>query len=149
MIRNAWALAAKDLRMYFRDRSGLVASLLVPIALVTVFGWIMAYAFGGGSGMPKVTVWIVDEDHSERSRQFAQSLRDSDMLECLPADGDKPIDRDKLQRMVADGDAHHGLVIPPVLARKTEHSRPTLTCCVIRDERWRIVCCKLRWFKRS
>ena len=112
MIRNAWALATKDLRMYFRDRMGLVSSLLVPIAMVTVFGWIMAYAFGGGTGMPKVKVWIVDEDKSQRSQQFEKTLRESSMLDCLPGEGDKPIDRDKLKQMVVDGDAHHGLVIP-------------------------------------
>ncbi len=84
MINQAWALAPKDLRMYFRDRMGIVSSLLVPIAMVTVFGWIMAYAFGGGSGMPKVKVWIVDEDKSERSQQFEKTLRESSMLECLP-----------------------------------------------------------------
>lgn len=112
MFQHAWTLAKKDLRIYFRDRMGLVTSLLVPIALVTVFGWIMAYAFGGGSGMPKVKVWIVDEDKSPRSQQFEQSLRASSMLECLPREGEPPIDREKLKVMVTDGDAHHGLVIP-------------------------------------
>lgn len=126
MIQHAWALAAKDLRMYFRDRMGLVSSLLVPIALVTVFGWIMAYAFGGGTGMPKVKVWIVDEDKSERSQQFEKTLRASSMLECLPREGEGPISRDELKQMVIDGDAHHGLVIPDGFGAHDKSTVPDL-----------------------
>lgn len=126
MIQHAWALAAKDLRMYFRDRMGLVSSLLVPIALVTVFGWIMAYAFGGGTGMPKVKVWIVDEDKSERSQQFEKTLRASSMLECLPREGEGPISRDELRQKVVDGDAHHGLVIPAGFGAHDKSTVPDL-----------------------
>lgn len=126
MIQHAWALAAKDLRMYFRDRMGLVSSLLVPIALVTVFGWIMAYAFGGGTGMPKVKVWIVDEDKSDRSQQFEKTLRASSMLECLPREGEGPISRDELKQMVIDGDAHHGLVIPAGFGTHDKSTVPDL-----------------------
>ncbi len=131
MIYQAWALATKDLRMYFRDRMGLVSSLLVPIAMVTVFGWIMAYAFGGGSGMPKVKVWIVDEDKSERSQQFAKTLRESSMLDCLPGKGDKPIDRDKLKQMIVDGDAHHGVIIPAGFGAHDKSTPPDIE--ILRD----------------
>lgn len=126
MIRHAWALAAKDLRMYFRDRMGLVTSLLVPIALVTVFGWIMAYAFGGGGGMPKVKLWIVDEDRSERSQALEKALRASSMIECLPREGEKPYHRQQLEQMVADGDAHHGLVIPAGFGAHSKTTPPDI-----------------------
>ncbi len=74
MLAQAWAFAAKDLRMYFRDRYRVGYELLVPIAMVTVFGWIMAYAFGGGSGMPKVKIWILDEDQTERKLAIRKEL---------------------------------------------------------------------------
>ncbi len=131
MIQNAWTLAMKDLRMYFRDRMGLVTSLLVPIALVTVFGWIMAYAFGGGSGMPKVKIWIVDEDQSPRSQLVEKTLRDSSMIECLPTAGERPITREKLQQMVTDGDAHHGLVIPRGFGATDQSTLPEID--ILRD----------------
>ncbi len=131
MIQNAWTLAMKDLRMYFRDRMGLVTSLLVPIALVTVFGWIMAYAFGGGSGMPKVKIWIVDEDQSPRSQLVEKTLRDSSMIECLPTAGEQPITREKLQQMVTDGDAHHGLVIPRGFGATDQSTLPEID--ILRD----------------
>ncbi len=67
-IQDAWLLARKDLTLHLRDRAALTTGFLVPIALVTVFGWIMTYAFGGGSGMPKVSLWFVDEAQNESSQ---------------------------------------------------------------------------------
>ncbi len=86
----------------------------------------MAYAFGGGSGMPKVKVWIVDEDKSERSQQFEKTLRASSMLECLPRAGDVSITRDELKQKVVDGDAHHGLVIPAGFGAHDKSTVPDL-----------------------
>ncbi|MEQ1830409.1 MAG: ABC transporter permease, partial [Pirellula sp.] len=112
LLLDAWLLAQKDLRVYIRDRSALCLGFLVPIALVTVFGWIMAYAFGGSSGIPKITLWVVDEDDTPRSRELVASLRSSEMLVLRPRQNDKLIDATKLRAMVTDGDAHHGIVIP-------------------------------------
>ena len=112
LLKDAWLLTQKDLRVYVRDRSALLLGFLVPIALVTVFGWIMTYAFGGSSGMPKVTLWFVDEDGTPRSQAIVESLRSSEMINLRPKSGDKPIDATKLRSMVSDGDAHHGIIIP-------------------------------------
>ena len=112
LISDAWLLTQKDLRVYFRDRSALLVGFLVPIALVTVFGWIMTYAFGGSSGMPKVTLWYVDEDDTPRSRAMVDSLRSSEMITLRPRTAEKVMDVAKLRSMVSDGDAHHGIVIP-------------------------------------
>lgn len=116
MLGKSWALARKDLRSYFRDRMGLLLGFLVPIAMVTVFGWIMAYAFGGSGGMPKVTLWLVDEDNSALSRQFVSNLRSSNMLEILPkessSESKKTRGYEELRKLIAAGDAHHALRIP-------------------------------------
>lgn len=112
LLSDAWLLTQKDLRVYVRDRSALCLGFLVPIALVTVFGWIMTYAFGGSSGMPKVTLWVVDEDDSPRSRAMVASLRSSEMIKLRPKPDEKGIDAAKLRAMVTDGDAHHGIVLP-------------------------------------
>ncbi|HBE70073.1 MAG TPA: hypothetical protein DDW52_18150 [Planctomycetaceae bacterium] len=119
MINAALALAGKDLRSFIRDRGALVATILVPIMLVTVFGWIMAYAFGGGSGgMPQVRVYVCDLDDSDRSRAYVDRLKSFDMIsvrETNPAetpDQDPTTVQPTLEKMVRDGDAHHILVIP-------------------------------------
>ena len=55
--RGAWLIAAKDLKQYFRDRTGMLLGFLLPIALVTVFGYVMKFAFGGDSGVPRQVLW--------------------------------------------------------------------------------------------
>ena len=114
-ISAAWVLALKDLKSFVRDRSALMLSVLVPIALVTVFGWIMAYAFGGSSGMPKVTLHVIDESASSESEQLIARLEKHEMLRVkrLPAKDGKPIvDANGLaEKLVREGDANHVLLL--------------------------------------
>jgi ABC-2 type transport system permease protein len=114
-LSAAWVLALKDLKSFVRDRSALMLSVLVPIALVTVFGWIMAYAFGGSSGMPKVTLHVIDESELVGAEQLIVRLEKHEMLRVkrLPAKGSKPIvDASGLaEKLVRDGDANHVLLL--------------------------------------
>ncbi len=72
----------------------------------------MTYAFGGSSGMPKVKLWVVDQDHTPDSQSLVSRLRKSSMLTILPSEGEAEVDESKLKAMIAEGDAHHGLIIP-------------------------------------
>ncbi len=107
----AVCIAQKDLRAYFRDRTGMALGLLLPIALVTVFGMVMKFAFGGGSGMPKVAAWVVDDDGSEGSRRFVAALRDVAMVSVQPKAGAAAITAAAAREKVADGEAHHALIV--------------------------------------
>ncbi len=120
-LAAAWALAQKDLRSFVRDRTALVLSILVPVALVTVFGWIMAFAFGGSGGMPKVSLHVADLDHTAASQRFAQRLKQQDMLrvrtvttgdESADSSAESTTDANDLEQLIRDGDAHHVLIIP-------------------------------------
>lgn len=104
-------VARKDLRLWFRDRTGMMLGLLLPIALVTVFGMVMKFAFGGGSGMPKVAVWVVDEDGSDASRRFVQAMRDVEMLSVRPKPDEDAITAATARTMVADGEIHHAVLV--------------------------------------
>ena len=111
MLKAAWVLAKKDIRSFVRDRAALMLNVLVPIALVTVFGWIMAYAFGGGnSGMPKVTLHVIDRDQTGSSASFVDSLTSVDMLRVKPIELDDPT-TERLSKLINDGDAHHILIV--------------------------------------
>lgn len=120
MLNSACVLAAKDLRIYFRDPAGLALGFLVPITLVTVFGWLMTYAFGARGGMPKVAIWVVDQDKSLVSEQFIRNLRSSNMLTILPKLNSPAIDAEQLRTKIADGDANHGIVIPSGFGKSTD-----------------------------
>lgn len=118
MLQAAIALAKKDLKCFFRDRGALVASILVPIMLVTVFGAIMTYAFGGSSGgMPQVRLHVADLDKSPESERFISQLESFDMIRLIKLDtqalGDSPeAVQGAIEKRVRDGDSHHVLVLP-------------------------------------
>lgn len=115
-LSAAWTLAVKDLRGFVRDKTALVLTLLVPIALVTVFGWIMAYAFGGPGAMPQVRLHVADLARTDLSQEFVRELGESDMVRVRKIEVEEgESDEDELTRMrqmVRDGDATHVLVIP-------------------------------------
>lgn len=112
---NLWTgalqLLLKDLRLYFRDRTGVVLGFLLPIGLVTVFGYVMQVAFGGGSSMPKAELWVADEDHSDASQRLLDELRRADTLAVRPKVGNEVPPTTALQQKLHDGDAHHLLII--------------------------------------
>lgn len=116
LIPAAWALAKKDLRGIVRDRTAMVLTILVPIALVTVFGGIMAYAFGGSGAMPQVTLHVADLSSTERSDRFIESLAKSEMLKvrrvAIEESASDAEAIEQIRKLVEDGDAHHVLAIP-------------------------------------
>lgn len=132
MIEAAVTLAKKDLKGFFRDRGALVASLLVPIMLVTVFGAIMTYAFGGGSGgMPQVSLHVCNLDQTPRSEQFLSQLKSVDMIKVREVNATELIDSPEktntaLEKLVRDGDAHHVLVIPKDFSISSDEAKPRL-----------------------
>lgn len=112
---NTWSaaitIAKKDLGLYLRDRTGLLLGILLPVVMVAVFGAVMQFAFGGGDSVPRVLLWVVDEDQTEQSARFTGALRAAPVLSVRPRGQQVARDADQLRAMVADGEAHHALVI--------------------------------------
>lgn len=109
--RAIWLMAGKDLRIYFRDRAGFLLGFVLPIALVTVAGFIARFAFGGAGGMPRVTLWLSDVDRSMASARFIQALRGVGLLQVRPSKDEREPSLGELRRLVQDGEIHHLLVI--------------------------------------
>ncbi|MEO1524753.1 MAG: ABC transporter permease [Planctomycetota bacterium] len=131
-LSDGWDLAAKDLRTYFRDRAGLALGFLMPIALVTVFGVVMAYAFGGSSGTPKISMMLVDLDQTPASQRLVDGLAKSDMLRVRNVTGRDGDVKDYARNKISDGDAHHALVIESGYGQALDDGQvPTLT--LLRD----------------
>ena len=66
-------LACKDFRQFSRDKLGLALGILLPIALVAVFGFIMGNT-GGSDAMPRVELTVLDLEHSEQSQRLVAAL---------------------------------------------------------------------------
>jgi ABC-2 type transport system permease protein len=118
VLRAALTICAKDLRIFTRDRMGLLLSFALPAALVLVFGFLMSVLFSSDNGgMGKVELWVVDEDGSEESRSFLVALRGADLLSVRPRVdeagvlSEKSLDGAALRARILDGDAHHALLI--------------------------------------
>ncbi len=110
-ITAAICIAAKDLKSYFRDRTGMLLGFLLPIILVSVFGLTMSWVFGSEGGMPKSTLWVVDEDQTEKSEFFITQLRSADMIVVRPKPDDEARSQEDLRQEIADGEVHHVLVL--------------------------------------
>ncbi len=112
---NTWStaliIARKDLSLYRRDRTGLLLGLLLPVVLVAVFGSVMKFAFGGEGGMPRVTLWVADEDGSPESQKFVGALRNVSMISVRPRANQDPATAAALRGKVNDGEAHHALLV--------------------------------------
>lgn len=69
MWRNAWIIAANNLRRSVRDRSILIQALVAPIVVALVVGG----ALGSGFSL-NVTIGVADADGSQVSTQIADGL---------------------------------------------------------------------------
>jgi ABC-2 type transport system permease protein len=111
-LRLASELAAKDLRLYFRDKVGMALGFLLPITLIVVYGAVFG-GMGGddGGGLPKQTIRVADEDQTDGSRRFLDVLRRSGMADVVTEQGGQPFTRAALEEAVRKGRAPFGLVI--------------------------------------
>ena len=73
MMRAIAAMAFKDLRILFRDRSGFFFTLVWPLLIAVFFG----VMFGGnraGEQASAIDIAVVDEDETAESREFVRTL---------------------------------------------------------------------------
>ncbi|MBI4879271.1 MAG: ABC transporter ATP-binding protein/permease [Planctomycetes bacterium] len=110
-LHATWTLAQKDLRLYLRDRTGMLLGFGLPVVLVLAFGFVYKMAFGRSGGMSSTTLWVADLDQSDRSRAFLAALRENTMLSIRPREGEDAAPAGDLKGKVEDGEAHHALVI--------------------------------------
>lgn len=106
MWKSALHLAAKDIKLFFRDRTALSLSLVLPIVLATVFGTAMKGMSGGGSGggIKALTLVVQDEDRTDASQKLITALTETDGIRVQPeTDG---------RAVVRNGQAAMALVVP-------------------------------------
>jgi ABC-2 type transport system permease protein len=92
-------LAAKDLRLLWRDRAGLFWVLGFPLAVAILFGAIFGGSGGWGAGAMPVA--LVDEAATEASRAFAARLARSDALEVRAMGREEALAAVRRGRLVA------------------------------------------------
>ncbi len=105
ILKDAWTVAHKDLRLFVRDRSALALTLLLPVVLATVFGAAMGAMSGGSGGaQAHVDLLVEDRDASPASEALLVSLEGTDALNVIRGEGSR--------RAVAGGEVPAALLIP-------------------------------------
>lgn len=105
MLGAALAIAWKDLRQRFRDRSALVLGFVAPIAMVVLMG----SAFGGVSDL-HVRMAVVDLDGGPVAEGLREALASPELADLVDVtDHD---DVASARRAVVDGDVDAAIVLP-------------------------------------
>jgi ABC-2 type transport system permease protein len=80
-----WTLAVKDLRILLRDKAGFFFTFFYPV-LIAVFMGVIFSGGGSDSGSHKnaLSVYVVDQDSTDISRKFVETLAQSEDLQLTP-----------------------------------------------------------------
>jgi ABC-2 type transport system permease protein len=110
-----WPVFRKDLRVFFRDRSALVFSLLMPIVFITVIASALFHHQEDGM---RLHVPVVNEDRGPVASTFIKLLNEhTDVVE---------VDRTEAERLVREThDAPAAIVFPPKLSKQYLQGKST------------------------
>lgn len=102
------AIIAKDLRLLWRDKAGLIFLTLAPIMVITVAGFSLANLYGADpTGQTAYEFPVVDEDGGALGRDLRERLAQETALTLRVLTS-----RDEAERRVRDKQAGSALVIP-------------------------------------
>jgi len=103
-LRRLAELVRKDLRLFLRDRQAVVLSLLVPVMIASILGW-MDVSSSSGEQRIALSIAVVDEDQSPVSRAIVGRLEKDGTVKPIQAT------REVARQMVADGSIPAALVL--------------------------------------
>src|SRR5262245_63121648 len=107
-MRAFLALLAKDLRLLWRDRVGLIFLGLAPLAVITVAGLSLANLYGADpTGQTAYELPFADEDNGALGREIQERLARETAVRLQPVDSAA-----EAERLVRDKQAGTALVIP-------------------------------------
>lgn len=111
------AIIAKDLRLLWRDKAGLIFLTLAPIMVITVAGFSLANLYGADpTGQTAYEFPLVDEDGGALGRELRERLSKETALTLRVLD-----DRAAAEQRVRDKQAGSALVIPRGTSAALEH----------------------------
>ena len=101
-MRRLFAITRKEFLHIIRDVRSLVASLLIPIMLLVLFGWALNF------DVDNIETVICDFDNSPKSRELVSRILESRFFKVV----DHPAGMKELERHVMFGRAAIGIIIP-------------------------------------
>jgi len=116
-------MAGLNLLQIFRDRSELVAVIVLPLVLTWVFG--AAFGTGGGGARP-IVVPVADLDDTVYSARIVRAIDEPDYYEALR------VSEASARKLVADGQASVAVIVPAGFGKRLEDDE-TARIYVVRD----------------
>src|SRR5690242_16621123 len=102
-----WSIALKEVMHLRRDRATLVFALIIPVVQLLLYGYAIDF------DVRHIPTVIVDLDRTRESREYIQSLHNTEYLDFVKAAGSP----DEAEKAIRSGDCHVGVVIPPDFGR--------------------------------
>ncbi len=85
MFKLLFELVRKDLRIFIADRRSVIISFLVPTVLAVFIGY-MTSSMGQSSSPQKISLLVVDQDHSAFSKALIDKLKAGSSFEVKDSD---------------------------------------------------------------
>lgn len=106
MFNAVLAIALKDLKLLFRDKSSAFFTFGFPLALAVFFGTVFGGAGGDGEGSP-TTLALIDESGDKIAKHFTADLDADELIEVVPV-----TTREEGESMVREGKALACVILP-------------------------------------
>lgn len=122
MLYQIFALTVKDLKILFRDRSGVVLLFAMPMMFILVMSIALRGVFQVGSSDRPVEVLVVNQDlgatyidggHARLAEEALQALAQVEGLRLITQVEGTPLTRERAEALIADGRYQMALVFPP------------------------------------
>ncbi len=110
MLRQILALVWKDLKVFFRDRGGVIVIFLQPFMFIVV----MSYALSGmyTPGEDQIHILAVNEDRGSRAAAVLEQLDDMEALQVEMSWEGQPLTRQMAESLIVQGERSMALVFP-------------------------------------
>ncbi len=125
-IRNALAVAGKDLKILFKDKGGLAVLFLLPLVLSGVVGGPQKMVSNAGEADPgdepplQIEAYLVKQDNGPYGAQVVEGLNGISLLEIKELESAEEADQ-----LVADGERPAAIIIPVDFSSKIDAYVPT------------------------
>lgn len=106
---RALQIALKDLRVAYRDRTGLLLLLVMPLVLIAVLGAVFGGTFAQSPTIEPFTVALVDQDDSYLSDVLWQVLSGDELRDLITA---QRLTLAEAEEQIRQGQIAGGVVVP-------------------------------------
>jgi len=121
---NIIPLIKKDFRLFFKSKSAVALTYLVPMVITLIFGAVFG-GFGKAEGINDIKILLVDDDQTEFSKKFHASLDSLQELTIYTKrkvnDEFIPFDIEAMDGWIKDGKRKLGVYIPKGFEEKIEN----------------------------